>query len=296
MKILTIGEALFDRIEGNYYIGGAPFNYSAHLARLGAEVTLITRVGEDELGARLIESAETLGINTSLIQCDETYPTSIADVYLDEQKVPDFTIYTDCAWDFIEFDELPADIFDTHYDLAYFGVLAQRAERSHKTHKKILDKLSAGRFFFDSNIRKDDYTFEKITQSLEHASILKLNEDECALFAEFFYQDYGYGLDGSARCLIEDYALEMLCLTRGAQGATIFTAEGDEHTIRPESVFVVDTTGAGDAFAAGFSYGILLGAPPEKAAQIAVRLASFVTMYNGGVPDYNPKDVLKNVL
>ena len=50
MKVLSFGAVLWDIIEGQEYIGGAPFNLAAHLAQCGAQVAMMTRVGQDRLG------------------------------------------------------------------------------------------------------------------------------------------------------------------------------------------------------------------------------------------------------
>ena len=61
MKLLSIGEILWDVIGGEEYLGGAPFNLAAHAVRLGDSASLLSAVGSDERGRRAIAMAERLG-------------------------------------------------------------------------------------------------------------------------------------------------------------------------------------------------------------------------------------------
>ncbi|GAI94626.1 unnamed protein product, partial [marine sediment metagenome] len=55
MKALLFGEILWDIIDSKPYIGGAPFNLAAHLAKMGLESTLISSVGKDALGRKALK-------------------------------------------------------------------------------------------------------------------------------------------------------------------------------------------------------------------------------------------------
>jgi fructokinase len=58
MKALLFGEILWDIIDSKPYIGGAPFNLAAHLAKMGCKSTLISSVGKDALGRKALKEAK----------------------------------------------------------------------------------------------------------------------------------------------------------------------------------------------------------------------------------------------
>lgn len=84
--------------------GGAPVNFAYHASQNGAESYAISAVGNDELGAELLNDAHKAGINT-LVQTNE-YPTGTVAVAL-TNGIPEYTIVQNVAWDHIGYtDEL----------------------------------------------------------------------------------------------------------------------------------------------------------------------------------------------
>ena len=81
-KVLSYGEILWDVIDGQAKIGGAPFNLAGHLARLGAEAFLYSKVGADELGRRALKEIARLGVSSNYVKTDARYPTGTALVRL----------------------------------------------------------------------------------------------------------------------------------------------------------------------------------------------------------------------
>ena len=53
--VLSFGEVLWDLFPDSRVIGGAPFNFAAHRSKLGAEVSFVSAVGQDELGEAAAE-------------------------------------------------------------------------------------------------------------------------------------------------------------------------------------------------------------------------------------------------
>ena len=84
MKALAFGEILWDIIEGKPYIGGAPFNLAAHLAKCGADSFMISRVGNDELGLSALEETKSLSVNDTWVQVDNQCATGTVDVFLQD--------------------------------------------------------------------------------------------------------------------------------------------------------------------------------------------------------------------
>ncbi len=287
MKALTFGEALFDIIEGSAHLGGAPLNLAAHLAKLGAKPAILTAVGRDELGKILLARAEEMGVDTSYILIDEIRPTGTVTVELKAEGIPIFNINEGIAWDAItpdekEFEALAAE----EWDVFCFGTLAQRSEENRKTLIRLLSEIKAKHFFYDVNLRAGFYRKEWILSSLEHCTILKMNEEEAAAVSRMLF---GISYAGKALChlLTEKYPkISVICITKGPEGAAVYQ-DGVYEEIKTTPVEVADTVGAGDAFSAGFLYTYLSGYGVSKAASIACMLGTYVASKAGAVPEYS---------
>jgi fructokinase len=151
----------------------------------------------------------------------------------------------DCAYDRIE-PPAPAPC-----GLLYHGSLAARATTSAATLRQLRDSRPET-VFLDVNLRPPWWQQAQLEQLLAGADWVKLNGDELAL------------LSGSAatretgRAFLHHYRLRGLLLTRGAAGAELLLADGECLPVTPvPGVEVVDTVGAGDAFAAVLLLGVL---------------------------------------
>ena len=82
-------------------LGGAPANFACHARALGADAAVVSRVGDDALGARSLKRFETLGLPVGLVQVDEHAATGTVGVELDALGVPRFTIHGNAAWDLL---------------------------------------------------------------------------------------------------------------------------------------------------------------------------------------------------
>jgi len=102
IKLLSFGEVLWDIINGQAYIGGAPFNLAAHASRCGLESYLLTCVGTDDLGNRALIEMDRLNVSGKYVQKDSKHPTGTVTVSLSADGQPSYTIHKNVAWDFIE--------------------------------------------------------------------------------------------------------------------------------------------------------------------------------------------------
>lgn len=289
IKALTFGEALFDMIKGSAHLGGAPLNVAAHLAKLGAKPTVITAIGRDELGKVLLTKTEKMGIDISYILVDENRPTGTVTVKLEDEGIPIFTIDEGVAWDVITLDEEKFKaLIGKEWDVFYFGTLAQRSEENRRTLKRLLSEINANNFFYDVNLRAGFYTKEWILSSLEHCTILKMNEEEAATISDFLFGTV-HSCDTLCRLLTEEYPeISVICITKGPEGAAAYN-KGVYEKIKIPSVEVADTVGAGDAFSAGFIYAYLSEYGVSKATSIACILGTYVASKSGSVPEYSEK-------
>ena len=125
--VIALGEILRDMLPTGKRAGGAPVNFAYHASQNGAESYAISAVGNDELGAELLNDAHKAGINT-LVQTNE-YPTGTVAVAL-TNGIPEYTIVQNVAWDHIGYtDELAEAV--SKADAICFGTLGLRSQESH---------------------------------------------------------------------------------------------------------------------------------------------------------------------
>ena len=279
--IVGIGEILWDIFPDRKALGGAPTNFAYHCQQLGHEAYSVSAIGRDALGQEIEELLKTLPLNTLLQHND--YPTGTVSVTLNATGSPSYKINEQVAWDAIEFTpELEALAKRT--DAVCFGSLAQRSPISRRTIGRFLAAMPIGSVkVFDVNLRLDYYTREIIENSLEQATILKLNDEEIITVGELL------GVKGTmadiARQLTSHYKLEALILTRGAKGCHVFLPSGS--VFYPSAhVEIADTVGAGDSFTAGFISALLAGKNTLESMALATRVAAHVCQHHGAMPQH----------
>ncbi|MEL6847209.1 MAG: carbohydrate kinase [Bacteroidota bacterium] len=284
MNVISFGEILWDIIEGTPYIGGAPFNFAAHLSQCGAEVAMISRLGKDELGERALEAVKKLSVDPRYIQWDSDHPTGTVDVFLKNGQ-PSYTIHPEVAYDYIAFDPLQAaGLLEAEVEVFGFGTLAQRHPQSQETLARILAARSFQHVFYDVNLRKDCYNQEIIQASVPHSTVLKLNDEEVPLISDFLFGKKE-SMEGFARRVAEEHELAVVIITAGAQGCYIF--HGGKYELVPgRAVTVVDTVGAGDSFSAAFMFQYVAHGDPFQAASVANQVGGFVAASRGPIPTY----------
>ncbi len=285
MKILAFGEILWDIINDKAYIGGAPFNLVSHCSKMGLNSYLISALGNDFLGKSALKCLENNHIHTDFI-VESTLPTGAVNVGLDENGIPSYTIYENVAWDNIMLSDAQfATLTLTQWDVFCFGTLAQRCASNYSMLSKILAQINARHIFFDINLRQNYFDRTSIINSLVHATIVKLNDDEALFLDNYLFNCHG-NLDEFATRLRLQYDLEILCITKGADGADIYT-KNDKYSISGVKIQVADTIGAGDSFCAGFLAAFLAGKSLQQSGELAVQVAGFVASQDGAIPEYS---------
>ena len=285
MKVLAFGEVLFDVIEGTPFLGGAPLNFAAHLARFGVDSHILSRVGKDNLGDEALGIIEQLGVSTEFIQKDPVHPTGTVEVLLNNGQ-PDYTIFENVAYDFIA----PVDIkkvAPNGFDVLYFGTLAQRNIQSKDTLAKLVEENYFRHVFYDVNLRKGFYSKKILHDSLRRCTILKLNDEEVIVLGEMFFQQK-LSMENFAFRVAEAFGIKIIVITAGADGCLVYN-DGELSFVNGYPAKVVDTVGAGDSFSAAFLYRFFVNGDPVQAADIANQLGAFVASSRGPIPDYSPE-------
>ncbi len=286
IKTLCFGEVLWDIFGENEHIGGAPFNVAAHLSKLGCSSYLISRTGHDARGKAVFGELKKNGVIPEYIQIDMGHETGYAKVTLDEKGVASYQFPEKPAYNYIS--EIPGMIKAIkmeEFDIFCFGSMVQSGEASRETLYQILETKPAKHIFFDVNIRLNFYPLDVLQESLRYATIVKLNEDELPLVSERLY---GRKMEGHEFFLklSSESPVKAVCVTRGANGASVYSADENFDMPCPE-VKVEDTVGAGDSFSAAFLRALASGADYKKAASEGMQLGSFVASKKGAVPEYS---------
>lgn len=279
--MLCIGELLWDSLPAGLFLGGAPFNVAGHLHALGVPVAVISRVGNDRLGAEAVGRLSSLGIDPALVQVDDTLPTGFVSVLVTEDGIPSYEIEQPAAWDAIELAEGVIEKA-AQARAILFGSLAQRSPGSRDTIRRLWqsDVLRV----FDVNLRPPFQDREVVRESLTAADVVKLNEGELAQLASWF--DLPADPRRAAEALGERFACGTVCVTRGAQGAALLRkGRWTEHS--GYAVQVRDTVGSGDAFLAALLTGLLSGGDDEALLRAANLLGAYVASRDGAIPPHD---------
>ncbi len=284
MLITVFGEILWDIFGDDKKMGGAPFNFAAHVAKLGGSVKLVSAVGNDDLGKEVIKNTEAVGVDTAYIATVKK-PTGRCIVTLDSNGTPSYDIVRDTAMDNIP---LPSDgVYESN--AFYFGTLAQRSKTSYDTLRALLEKGNYGEVFFDINIRQNYYSDEMIDESLKHTTVFKISREEIDVL------HFSGTNEEKCKILAEKYPnLKLIIVTLDKDGSLVYDCKAQRviYSPKPRSK-VVSTVGAGDSFSACFVYNYLSGASIEKCVERATALSDYVVTQLEAVPEYPAELIAK---
>lgn len=277
-RVVCFGEMLYDYLPNGRFPGGAPMNVALHLQQQGVATRFISSVGQDEDGDALLGYLAERGLPTYLIQIDEVYPTGkvLADVTQSDNVKYD--ILQPVAWDYIGMDEMLAEAVETA-DMFLYGSLAARDEVTRQTLNTLLSLASQS--VFDVNLRAPHYTQKTVSSLLEQANMVKLNEEELAILAKWYFS--APPTEDTLYRLAETFALATVCLTKGAEGAVLLS-DGQLWHQPGYPVKVVDTIGSGDAFLATLVRKLLQGDAPQECLRYGCAVGAYVASQPGATP------------
>lgn len=287
--VVIFGEMLWDCLPTGPVAGGAPMNVALNLHQLGLQSRLISAVGADQDGQNLLDFLKSFDLPLDLIQTKKDKETSKVLVDTSDPENIKYTIVSPVAWDFIEWSE-DLDKAVEEADAFVFGTLGVRNNESLKTLLQLLHHPTLR--IFDANLRPPFYDFEVIETLLGFADILKINEDELEVFADYFKTEPT--IEGLCTYLDQHFPMEIICITRGAKGAVLYQ-KGRLIEHPGYQVKFQDSIGAGDAFLSGFVKTYLEERAPEEILDFACKLGGFVATQKGGTPRYREADVLREI-
>ncbi len=287
-SILVVGEVLWDMFEHSTALGGAPLNFAAHAKRLGYNPLLISAVGADSLGDAARQEIAALGLDASFLQTTGRFPTGIARVELGPEDRTRFVIERPAAYDAVRLrEEQIAQIMHRNPECFYYGTLFASTPEGRVVVDRLFGALPAATRFYDLNLRPGNYSVQLVTEMLELAEVVKLNEEELGVVCKFTRMPSGieaFCREGSKR-----YGWKAVCVTLGARGCGMLCCEEYVEAVG-HTVKVADPVGAGDAFAAAFLHGLISHWPVARIAQFANRVGALVASRPGAIPDWTVKE------
>lgn len=279
-RIIAIGEILWDVFPDGPRFGGAPANFAcsaAELAQQSASVAMVSGVGDDELGRNALAALAARGVQIDAVQVS-SYPTGRVDVKLDAAGAATYRFADNCAWDHLSWNQ-NMEKLAAGCDAVCFGTLGQRSRESLDVIRASVQATPEPALrILDVNIRKPFIGGELILASLELANVLKLNDEELPVIGrlcEFSGSDIEI-----MRQVARRFSLRHVALTRGPEGAVI-VSEDSVSEMKGIPVDVIDTVGAGDAFTASMTLGLLAQQNLETVNRNAIAAASYVCSQPG---------------
>ena len=280
MDLLVIGDAnidlllkvarfplLDDEVEMDHYQrspGGDAANVASAAARLGLNTALLACVGQDDEGTLLVNSLKTIGVNTDRLQKAKESKTGlvVGVVRSDGQR----NLYA-----FRGANNLRRLDADLQHSLADFGMLhiSDPLPREVVELAEILKKEKPAITSLDSGSITAQRGLDDLRPLLKEIKVCFLNENELLRLT-------GSDQVRAALDVLEQCGPEIIVIKMGSKGCLI--VQGDEEISIPAfNLEAVDSTGAGDAFDAGFLYGLKNGLSLREIGRFANAVGGLAT-------------------
>lgn len=284
-EVVCFGEVLWDNLPHGCFPGGAPMNVAIHLFHLGVSSAVISKVGEDTLGADITTFIGKSGVSISEVQTDKKFETGIVQADVSDPLNVKYDIKRPVAWDFIEFKKDSAVVI-SKAKMFIFGSLAIRNSESETA---LLGYIKHANYcVFDVNLRAPHYSEIGIKKFLKHADFVKMNEEELALIASWFGEESEQ--EDQIKMLSDKLKIDTICVTLGADGAILYDS-GKLFKQLGYKVAVADTIGSGDSFLAALLSKRLGGSEASKCLEYACAVGAYVASQNGATPSIDLEEI-----
>ncbi len=241
--------------------GGSAANTIAGISRLGFRTGFIGAVGNDTDGKIMLDSFKKDNVDVSHVKKSKN-KTGIIIGLVDSRGERALYPYPGANNDLLVNNE---DI--SYADRAKFVHLSSFVnEKQLSEQKKLVSKLKNAKVSFSPGTLYAELDLEKISAIIEKSFIIFINDDEIKKLTGKNYTD------GSKKLL--NLGAKIVVVTLGKNGCYIRT-KNEEHEIPAVKTRVVDTTGAGDAFNAGFLYGLLKNKNLKECGKLGNKIASY---------------------
>jgi len=292
MKVLGFGAILWDDIGAAgtpANIGGSVFNVIAHLQKLGLEAYMLSAIGKDTLGKQTFKEIERLKVHREFIST-VMLPTCVIPVSFSDRGSPSYTIPDNVSWDQICISDSNIQQMQLmNFNCIIYGTLEQRNSFSRNTLKKVLNKVSFRHRYVDLTLRGNFYDKTLLEDSMNSASIIKMNDEE-ALEVSRIFSFNEKRLEKLIPILWDKFEAEVIIITQGRNGALAGDGKSVIHS-ETYKVPIKDRVGNGDAFGAGFLRQFLKGESLERSCDYGNRLASVIISKQSSIPDYDLSEI-----
>jgi sugar/nucleoside kinase (ribokinase family) len=251
---------LVDEME--LHTGGCAVNTATALARLGLPVEVIGRIGTDPFGDFVLRQLHERGIETRGVTRDPEVNTSATMVMVDPDGERRFVHYLG-ANACLRLDDVDFGMIEEASILHIAGALVLPGIDGEPTAQLLERAHSAGVTTFLDVVWDDTGRWmELLATSLPHVDYFVPNLTEAQAIT-------GLEAPEDAALALLDKGVGTVVVKLGADGCLVKTGKGERLRVPAYEVDVVDATGAGDAFTAGFIAGVWLGWPLERTARFA---------------------------
>lgn len=292
-KIVCCGEGMLELARDgqgwNLAYGGDTLNTAVHLARLGQTVAFLTALGGDEFSNRLKQRWAEEKLDTSYVLEHPSRTVGLYAISTDDRGERSFTYWRDASAAREMFAlkgseaamEAASNAALLYFSLVTLAILPPDGRRALLNLAERV-RQAGGRVAYDNNFRARLWPSAADAVYAHEAAIavagigLPTLEDETHLVQ---MSDF---IDVQRRW--RELGCSHVVIKLGAQGCVL----PDGQVVPPEKLLSpIDTSGAGDAFNAGYLSAILRGSEPADAARAGHRLAGWVISRSGALP---PRD------
>lgn len=266
-KLIGIGEALIDMIPTDTnkpikevsafspIVGGAPANVCGAFSKLSGQSQMITQLGDDPFGDKVIETFKKYSIGCDYITRTSKANTGLAFVSLSDDGGQEFSFYRRPSADMLlEPAQIKEEWFDDAFALHFCSVSLGDFPMK-EAHKKAIEyaRNKDVLISFDPNLRFNLWNSrealkEAVLEFIPLADILKVSDEELSFIT---------GIEDEDKAINSLFQgnVKLVVYTKGAEGAFAYTKKTSAFS-EGVKVNAVDTTGAGDAFIGSFLYSL----------------------------------------
>lgn len=285
-NIVSYGEVLWDVFPTHKKIGGAPLNVAIRIASFNNEVSMISAVGNDESGKKVLSFLNENNINTSCVQVLNDYKTGEVKVTLNNKGSASYTIEYPSAWDKITLTRA-SKLAVQQADALLFGSLATRGAVSKNTLYNLIKHAKYK--VFDLNLRAPHYSEEVLFYLMLQADFIKLNDEELYEVSALLGSKFN-SLEQNLKFIAEKTNTKHMCITKGAFGAVLMYNDKLYYN-SGYKIKVVDTVGAGDSFLGSLISKLVNKEEPQIAIDFACAVGALVAQSEGANPRLDKTDI-----
>jgi len=248
--------------------GGDCMNVAVNLARLGNQVAFVGRIGDDPFGKMLLNTFAENGIDVRGLKVDASVPTASVVALINEQGERIF-LYCGGANDALSLEDIDLSMIDDCKVVHVSGTFTLPR----------FDGNGAASVFALAQ-KKGKLTSMDVTWDSENRWLSLIRP--CLAHLDYFMPSLGEAEKIAGTSVPEEIAaflhgegVKNVIVKLGAQGVYVSPAGEKAFYLPSYKVKVVDTTGAGDSFVAGYLTGVVRGWEPRRCAQFASGVSSF---------------------